>query len=594
MSLLYSGIRLFVKGVTSNYFRKISVIGLENIPLSGPTIICCNHANQFMDAMLVLALCPRPLSFCMAASSYSFPIVGYLAKKINVIPVYRPDDSKILGVGFIKMKSNFEIIGINTKFISQIKNNNNFTLGISALLIDNKHRVIVEKIESEDKIIIKSNNNLFELFNKEIEEKHQYYLIPKLDNSQLYKEAYLKLHEGNAVCIFPEGTSHDRSDLISLKAGVALMSLGAMANHNTKNIKVLSCGFTYFNRDKFRSDVIVEFGIPFQIPEDWGKLFKENKNVPISITLKEIENRMKAVTFTAPSFKEYYLLSFTRDLYIPNNINLNTEDYTEISKRISKCYNQFKDLKDALHLKKRIFRYMKELENVSLEDNEVKKINYSYSFFVKKTTIAFLLFHIYLLCSLPIIIATSPFIWQVKKNAETARIKAKQKNPNKLEALDVVSSVKVTQFVKYLPFIFVFFIMIIQFLINYYLFTFTQIKIPFKKIFLWSTFIFPFYAYLSVLMLDELYYHLDAMKIRFIFFFYPKNVYKLRDTRTSLEVEVREFIDNHIKETEYANNRIIKPINDLRKNKDKNMSEDMKNENLQNQLNNFLDKFGIN
>ena len=67
MSLLYSGIRLFVKGVTSNYFRKISVIGLENIPLSGPTIICCNHANQFMDAMLVLALCPRPLSFCMAA-----------------------------------------------------------------------------------------------------------------------------------------------------------------------------------------------------------------------------------------------------------------------------------------------------------------------------------------------------------------------------------------------------------------------------------------------------------------------------------------------------------------------------------------------
>ena len=116
--------------------------------------------------------------------------------------------------------------------------------------------------------------------------------------------------------------------------------------------------------------------------------------------------------------------------------------------------------------------------------------------------------------------------------------------------------------------------MIIQFLINYYLFTFTQVKIPFKKIFLWSTFIFPFYAYLSVLMLDELYFHLDAMKIRFIFFFYPRNVYKLRDTRTSLEIEVREFIDNHIKETEYANNRIIKPINDLRKNKDKNMSEE--------------------
>ena len=149
MSLLYSGIRLFVKGVTSNYFRKISLIGLENIPTSGPTIICCNHANQFMDAMLVLARCPRQLSFCMAASSYSFPIVGYLAKKINVIPVYRPEDSKILGNGLIQMINDSELIGINTKFISQIKDNKNFTLGISALLIDNKHRVIVEKVENE-------------------------------------------------------------------------------------------------------------------------------------------------------------------------------------------------------------------------------------------------------------------------------------------------------------------------------------------------------------------------------------------------------------------------------------------------------------
>ena len=354
MSLLYSGIRLFVKGVTSNYFRKISVIGIENVPKSGPTILCCNHANQFMDAMLVLARCPRPLSFCMAASSYSFPIVGYLAKKINVIPVYRPDDSKILGIGFIKMISNNEINGINTKFISQIKNNPNFNLGIGALLIDNKHRVIVDKVVSEDKIIIKSEDNIFEILSKEIIDKHSYFLIPKLDNSTLYKEAYLKLHEGNAVCIFPEGTSHDRSDFLKLKAGVALMSLGAMANHNTKNIKILSCGFTYFNRDKFRSDVIIEFGVPFNIPDEWGELFKEKKKEAIGNILTEVENRMKAVTFTAPSFKEYSLLSIVRDLYIPKDINLNAEEYNEISKRFSKSYHIVKDRKECINLKKKI------------------------------------------------------------------------------------------------------------------------------------------------------------------------------------------------------------------------------------------------
>ena len=39
-----------------------------------------------------LAQSPRQLSFCMAASSYSFLIV-VTGKKINVIPVYRPNDS---------------------------------------------------------------------------------------------------------------------------------------------------------------------------------------------------------------------------------------------------------------------------------------------------------------------------------------------------------------------------------------------------------------------------------------------------------------------------------------------------------------------
>ena len=137
-SLIYSSLRIFLQQVTGNYFRNIHVTGLNNMPMEGPTILCCNHSNQFMDAMLIIAQCPRPLSFCFAASSFNKPIVGYLAKKINVIPVYRAEDSKMKGKGEIIMTSDTDIKGFKTKFISDIKKNKNFKLGIHSLLIQRK------------------------------------------------------------------------------------------------------------------------------------------------------------------------------------------------------------------------------------------------------------------------------------------------------------------------------------------------------------------------------------------------------------------------------------------------------------------------
>ena len=145
-SRVYTALKIFLRQVTGNYFRNIHVAGIENMPMEGPTILCCNHSNQFMDGMLIISQCPRPLSFCFAASSFNKPIVGYLAKKINVIPVYRAEDSKIQGKGNLIMTSDTDIQGFNTKFISDVKNNKNFNLGIHALLIQKKYKLIVEKV----------------------------------------------------------------------------------------------------------------------------------------------------------------------------------------------------------------------------------------------------------------------------------------------------------------------------------------------------------------------------------------------------------------------------------------------------------------
>jgi glycerol-3-phosphate O-acyltransferase/dihydroxyacetone phosphate acyltransferase len=95
----YLFVKYLAKSAVGIYFRKIYVMGEDNIPDDGPVIICGNHSNQFIDPMMILKYSKRKVNFTMAASSYNKPTIGTCAKMINVIPVNRPEDYKKKGNG---------------------------------------------------------------------------------------------------------------------------------------------------------------------------------------------------------------------------------------------------------------------------------------------------------------------------------------------------------------------------------------------------------------------------------------------------------------------------------------------------------------
>ena len=101
---------------------------------------------------------------------------------------------------------------------------------------------MVEKVIDEENIKVRSDPNTIDLINKEYKNKQlNFQFIPKLDNSSMFQETTQKLIEGKAVCIFPEGTSHDNTHLLKLKPGVAYIALEAMANYGVKHINLISC-----------------------------------------------------------------------------------------------------------------------------------------------------------------------------------------------------------------------------------------------------------------------------------------------------------------------------------------------------------------
>lgn len=67
---------------------------------------------------------------------------------------------------------------------------------------------------------------------------------------------------------FSLGGSHDRTDLLPLKAGVSVMALGAMADDPNLRVKIVPVGLSYFHAHRFRSRAVVEFGAAMDVPSE--------------------------------------------------------------------------------------------------------------------------------------------------------------------------------------------------------------------------------------------------------------------------------------------------------------------------------------
>lgn len=121
----------------------------------------------------------------------------------------------------------------------------------------------------------------------------------------MYSAVYQRLTEGGSIGIFPEGGSHDRTDLLPLKAGVSIMALGAISAHPDLKLQIVPVGMSYFHPHKFRSRAVVEFGSPIEIPSEFVAEFEkggESKKKAIGGFMDLIVDGLKSVTVRAPDY----------------------------------------------------------------------------------------------------------------------------------------------------------------------------------------------------------------------------------------------------------------------------------------------------
>lgn len=87
MNLVYFAGWLFFRALYATYFRW-RAYNPERVPLTGPVILASNHAS-FLDPPLVGAGIKRPINYLARESLFRFPVVGWILRKWNSVPVDR-------------------------------------------------------------------------------------------------------------------------------------------------------------------------------------------------------------------------------------------------------------------------------------------------------------------------------------------------------------------------------------------------------------------------------------------------------------------------------------------------------------------------
>jgi 1-acyl-sn-glycerol-3-phosphate acyltransferase len=76
----------FLAWILIHTMYRVKKEGLDNVPESGPCIVVCNHVS-YVDAIVIAACVRRPIRFVMDHRIFRFPILNWLFRTMQAIPV---------------------------------------------------------------------------------------------------------------------------------------------------------------------------------------------------------------------------------------------------------------------------------------------------------------------------------------------------------------------------------------------------------------------------------------------------------------------------------------------------------------------------
>ncbi|KAF5391440.1 hypothetical protein D9757_001918 [Collybiopsis confluens] len=365
--LTYETSILFWKLVVNIFFREIRPRGAFNIPRHGPFL------DPLLLSLQVHKETHRHVQFLAAAKSMERRFIGFFSRLMESIPVARAADGAKPGTGRVYLSEDDPclVIGEGTRFMTEFsprmqillpKTVNHAIAEVAEVISDTRLRIKKEFGGDNGKRTARVKEKITEL-RRDGQAGLEFKILPFIDQQQMYRYVYESLKRGGSIGIFPEGGSHDRTDLLPLKAGVSIMALGAMANDPDCHVKIVPVGFSYFHPHRFRSRAVIEFGSALDVPAEFVDMYKQGgtqKREAVSKFLDLIYDGLKTVT----------LIQAVRRLYKTPAQHLTLSQVVELNRRLLEGYTHFKDEPRIKKLRQDVLKYNRLLRDLGLRDHQ--------------------------------------------------------------------------------------------------------------------------------------------------------------------------------------------------------------------------------
>jgi glycerol-3-phosphate O-acyltransferase / dihydroxyacetone phosphate acyltransferase len=190
----------------------------------------------------------------------------------------------------------------------------------------------------------------------------------KIDNDDAFSSMFAVLKQRGAIGIFPEGLSHDESQLSRLKTGAARLALGGAAWTNAA-VVIVPCGLTFIHPKRFRSRVLVQYGAPLTIADQWRRRHSTDEKQAVHELTNEVDAALRKLTVNAPDWETVRQLDIVRRLYQPDETSI--EERVELSRRFNVYYAQVADDPRVQQTMMRVARYQQRLDELGITDREL-------------------------------------------------------------------------------------------------------------------------------------------------------------------------------------------------------------------------------
>ncbi|KAG5653047.1 hypothetical protein H0H81_002564 [Sphagnurus paluster] len=204
------------------------------------------------------------------------------------------------------------------------------------------------------------------------------------DRQVLFKGTFEALSTGQAVALFPEGTSYTEPRIMQVKDGAAWAALeySKWRQENPdkappRDVIIVPAAIVYTNKSKYRSDVVVEYGQPITLDAYKEQFFSGEEGAPraaVKRLTRAIENELVEATVNAPDWDTLYVARMARDILWENTKSINLDEFVVVSQTLVDLFSTPNPSPNFNSAKRHLLEYYSLLQSSHLTNSVLSSL----------------------------------------------------------------------------------------------------------------------------------------------------------------------------------------------------------------------------